>query len=126
MSSAARGTSVIRKLVEHGAAALQPRIVNGRWCQPLVSRRRAADARKRALVEGTYGNGAVSEAAGEHQWWWLICQQQNSCCVLCLRLLRLLPAARLGSAVFKEVAASSSRSQACQFHVFDSMNAIIA
>jgi hypothetical protein len=51
-----RGMGIVTKLAEHGAAALRPRIINGRWASPIISRRQAADQRKKALIAGTYGS----------------------------------------------------------------------
>lgn len=45
----------IRLLAEHGAAALRPRIDKGRYIAPLVPKRVAANIRKRAVIEGTFG-----------------------------------------------------------------------
>lgn len=45
----------IRQLSELGADALRPTITKGRYAGPMISRQTAAKLRKRALVEGTYG-----------------------------------------------------------------------
>ncbi|KAG5176363.1 hypothetical protein JKP88DRAFT_92811 [Tribonema minus] len=63
-----RGVGVVRKLAEHGVAAMQPRIINGRWCQPLISRRQAAVQRKKAIVEGTYGSFSAETGGWNPSW----------------------------------------------------------
>lgn len=45
----------IRMLTQFGGDALLPSIVKGRYIAPLVSKRIAADLKKRAKIEGTYG-----------------------------------------------------------------------
>ena len=46
---------VIRQLAQHGIEALKPNLSSGRYQGPMVSPRRAAVVRKRAIIEGTYG-----------------------------------------------------------------------
>mmetsp|Transcript_27507 Transcript_27507/g.38715 ORF Transcript_27507/g.38715 Transcript_27507/m.38715 type:complete len:145 (+) Transcript_27507:150-584(+) len=45
----------LRKLCEFGEEALKPQRVNNKWRAPLLSKRKAADLRKKALRSGTYG-----------------------------------------------------------------------
>eukprot|EP00591_Stephanopyxis_turris_P010372 CAMPEP_0195521362 /NCGR_PEP_ID=MMETSP0794_2-20130614/18541_1 /TAXON_ID=515487 /ORGANISM="Stephanopyxis turris, Strain CCMP 815" /LENGTH=141 /DNA_ID=CAMNT_0040650899 /DNA_START=80 /DNA_END=508 /DNA_ORIENTATION=+ len=47
--------SAIRKLCQHGEAALRPRFVNGRWRGAAVKARASARVRKEAILDGTYG-----------------------------------------------------------------------
>ena len=46
----------VRLLAENGMAALMPKLKNGKYFAPLVSRRKAAVVRKNAIIEGTFGN----------------------------------------------------------------------
>jgi hypothetical protein len=46
----------IRMLSAYGADALRPSLYKGRYIAPLVSKRIAADLRKRAIIEGTFGD----------------------------------------------------------------------
>ena len=46
---------VIRQLAQHGIEALKPNLSSGRYQGPMVSPRKAAVVRKRAIIEGTYG-----------------------------------------------------------------------
>ena len=45
----------LRLLAQHGIDALRPSLINGKYIAPLVSRRIAADVRKKAIVHGTFG-----------------------------------------------------------------------
>mmetsp|Transcript_20537 Transcript_20537/g.44078 ORF Transcript_20537/g.44078 Transcript_20537/m.44078 type:complete len:163 (-) Transcript_20537:119-607(-) len=47
--------SALRQLCRHGVEALRPRKVNQKWRKPPVSKRVAADLRKLAIRNGTYG-----------------------------------------------------------------------
>mmetsp|Transcript_21134 Transcript_21134/g.29859 ORF Transcript_21134/g.29859 Transcript_21134/m.29859 type:complete len:142 (-) Transcript_21134:74-499(-) len=53
----------LRKLCEFGEEALKPQRVNSKWRAPLISKRVAADLRKKALKAGTYG--AFDRTTGE-------------------------------------------------------------
>ena len=43
-----------------GKAALEPQFVNGKWRKPRISGRRAAELRKTAILNGTYGEAGNS------------------------------------------------------------------
>mmetsp|Transcript_26133 Transcript_26133/g.29893 ORF Transcript_26133/g.29893 Transcript_26133/m.29893 type:complete len:144 (+) Transcript_26133:262-693(+) len=59
-----RFKAAIKFLKQHGEDALKGRKFGDRWRKPLVSRRKAADIRKRALVEGTYGSFCSETGTG--------------------------------------------------------------
>ena len=65
---------VIKKLAQHGAAALKPRKVPtapgqvNPWRRPLVSRREAAVARKQALRDGTFGTFDPERGGWLREW----------------------------------------------------------
>ena len=65
---------VIKKLAQHGAAALKPRKVPtapgqvNPWRRPLVSRREAAVARKQALRDGTFGTFDPEKGGWLREW----------------------------------------------------------
>ena len=45
----------VRLLAQHGMAALMPKIRNGKYLAPLVTKRKSATLRKDAIAEGTFG-----------------------------------------------------------------------
>ena len=47
--------SALRKLCKDGIEALRPQKVNDKWRKPVISKRVAADLRKAAIRNGTYG-----------------------------------------------------------------------
>ena len=47
---------------------MQPSIERGKYIAPKVSRRVAANVRKRALVEGTFGTFSAEEGGWDPQW----------------------------------------------------------
>ena len=65
---------VLKKLAQHGAAALKPRQVPtapgqvNPWRRPLVSRREAAVARKEALRNGTFGTFDPEKGGWLREW----------------------------------------------------------
>jgi urocanate hydratase len=61
--------SAVRKLCQLGEDALKPSCVNNKWRSPAVSRRVAADLRKQAQREGTYGTFDSTTGKGwDPQW----------------------------------------------------------
>ena len=58
----------LRMLAQYGAAALQPTIERGKYIAPKVSRRVAANVRKRALVEGKFGTFSAEEGGWDPEW----------------------------------------------------------
>ena len=72
--SANMSQGVIKKLAQHGAAALKPRKVPtapgqvNPWRRPLVSRREAAVARKQALRDGTFGTFDPEKGGWLREW----------------------------------------------------------
>ena len=58
----------LRMLAQHGSAALQPSIERGKYIAPKVSRRVAANVRKRALVEGTFGTFSEEKGGWDPEW----------------------------------------------------------
>lgn len=58
----------IRMLGQHGGAALTASLDRGKYIAPKVSRRVAANLRKRALVEGTYGSFSVENGGWDPEW----------------------------------------------------------
>lgn len=46
---------VVKLLGEYGAAAMQSKVVNGKYMYPMISPRKAAMHRKRSIIEGSYG-----------------------------------------------------------------------
>ena len=73
-NSANMSQGVIKKLAQHGAAALKPRKVPtapgqvNPWRRPLVSRREAAIARKQALRDGTFGTFDPEKGGWLREW----------------------------------------------------------
>mmetsp|Transcript_1382 Transcript_1382/g.1842 ORF Transcript_1382/g.1842 Transcript_1382/m.1842 type:complete len:137 (+) Transcript_1382:64-474(+) len=68
MPSNPRGFGILKKLAEHGASAMQPRIIRGRWAKPIISRRKAADQRKKAVIEGTFGSFSIEHGGWDPKW----------------------------------------------------------
>lgn len=62
------GAGVLEKLARHGVEALRPRVEQGRWLRPMVSRRQAADVRKAAVVNGTYGKFSAEGGGWDPSW----------------------------------------------------------
>ncbi|KAJ1392468.1 hypothetical protein B484DRAFT_459418 [Ochromonadaceae sp. CCMP2298] len=58
----------IRMLSAYGADALRPSLFKGRYIAPLVSRRIAADLRKRAIIEGTFGDFVANLGGWDPAW----------------------------------------------------------
>ena len=56
MSFLLRPPRVLRLLAEHGQEALKSRVVKGKYIRPLIPKRLAAKARKRAIIDGTFGS----------------------------------------------------------------------
>eukprot|EP01035_Chromulina_nebulosa_P018088 gene18088-23736_t len=59
---------IVALLSKLGADALQPKMVNGRYFGPLVSKRKAADLRKRAIIEGTFGTFSTVFGGWKPEW----------------------------------------------------------
>ncbi len=59
----------LRMLNQHGGAALVPKLDRGKYIAPKVSRRVAANLRKRALVDGTYGSFSLEQGGGWDPEW---------------------------------------------------------
>ena len=60
----------LRILAQHGGEALRPKIVMGRYIPPLISKRVAAKARKRAIVDGTFGSFKLLDENGQTRGGW--------------------------------------------------------
>jgi len=58
----------LRLLSVHGEAALRPSFDKGKYMKPMVPRRIAANFRKRALLEGTYGAFEPEMGGWEPAW----------------------------------------------------------
>ena len=58
----------LRMLGTYGGSALQASLDRGKYIAPKVSRRVAANLRKRALVEGTYGSFSVEAGGWDPEW----------------------------------------------------------
>ena len=56
--------SALRKLCQHGVEALRPQKVNDHWRKPTISKRVAADLRKMAIRNGTYGKFDTETGVG--------------------------------------------------------------
>mmetsp|Transcript_5163 Transcript_5163/g.15323 ORF Transcript_5163/g.15323 Transcript_5163/m.15323 type:complete len:140 (-) Transcript_5163:22-441(-) len=68
-----QSAKLIRKLAQHGAAALKPRKVDALpghspWRRPLISRREAAVFRKQALRAGTFGSFDAERGGWLEDW----------------------------------------------------------
>ena len=59
----------VRLLCEHGVQALRPVLERGKYVAPLVPRRLAANIRKRALQEGTFGSFCKETGVGWDSEW---------------------------------------------------------
>ena len=46
----------LKLLAQHGGEALKSRVIMGKYIRPLISKRIAANLRKRAIVDGTFGS----------------------------------------------------------------------
>ena len=58
----------IRLLAIHGQKALEPKIEKGRFHAPLVSKRLAANLRKRSIIEGTFGSFSPIHGGWDPSW----------------------------------------------------------
>ncbi len=64
ISSLWKPCRTVRLLAEHGKEALESKVgPDGKYVMPMISSRKAAVARKRAIIDGTYG--AFSPIYGE-------------------------------------------------------------
>ena len=61
--------AALRHLCEHGADALKGRKMGDRWRKAMVSNRVAADLRKKAIREGTYGSFCRETGVGWDPIW---------------------------------------------------------
>ena len=61
--------SALRQLCRHGIEALRPQKVNDKWRSPRISRRVAADLRKAAIRNGTYGKFDTETGIGWDPAW---------------------------------------------------------
>jgi len=59
---------ILQKLGQHGASALQFKVEKGKYIPPMISRRRAANLRKRAIIEGTYGSFSPEFGGWDPAW----------------------------------------------------------
>lgn len=59
---------ILQKLGQHGASALQFKVEKGKYIPPMISRRRAANLRKRAIIEGTYGSYSPEFGGWDPAW----------------------------------------------------------
>mmetsp|Transcript_1357 Transcript_1357/g.1830 ORF Transcript_1357/g.1830 Transcript_1357/m.1830 type:complete len:126 (-) Transcript_1357:331-708(-) len=59
----------MNKLMEFGASALKPMMKDGKWVKPLLSARKAANLRKKAIKEGTYGAFCTETGKGWDPLW---------------------------------------------------------
>lgn len=60
---------VVNLLAEHGVDALKPRIMNGRWVAPIISKRKAAVQRKKAILDGSFGAFSIEKGGGWDPAW---------------------------------------------------------
>jgi hypothetical protein len=67
-SSTTKIPRALRLLAAHGGAALRPSLDKGKYIAPLVPRRIAADVRKRAIVQGTYGSFSLPVGGWDPAW----------------------------------------------------------
>ena len=67
-SSYSKLPRALRLLAQHGAAALRPSLEKGRYIAPMIPRRIAADVRKRAIVQGTYGSFSLPIGGWDPAW----------------------------------------------------------
>ena len=61
--------SALKQLCRHGVDALRAQKVNDKWRKPAVSRRVAADLRKMAIRNGTYGKFDAETGVGWEPKW---------------------------------------------------------
>mmetsp|Transcript_7328 Transcript_7328/g.16059 ORF Transcript_7328/g.16059 Transcript_7328/m.16059 type:complete len:162 (+) Transcript_7328:89-574(+) len=61
--------SALKQLCRHGLEALRPQKFNDRWRKPVVSKRVAADLRKLAIRNGTYGKFDTTTGVGWDPAW---------------------------------------------------------
>mmetsp|Transcript_722 Transcript_722/g.1149 ORF Transcript_722/g.1149 Transcript_722/m.1149 type:complete len:126 (-) Transcript_722:33-410(-) len=54
----------MNRLAKYGAQALRPSLIDGKWVKPLISARRAADLRKQAIIQGTFGKFEAETGKG--------------------------------------------------------------
>lgn len=59
----------LRLLALHGVNALKATVENGRYFGPMISRRKAAMLRKRALIDGTFGSFSIEQGGGWDPAW---------------------------------------------------------
>lgn len=59
----------VRMLCEHGLNALRPVLEKGKYVAPLVPKRLAANIRRRAIIEGTYGSFSSETGVGWDPEW---------------------------------------------------------
>jgi hypothetical protein len=59
----------VRLLCQYGDKALRPVLESGRYVAPLVPRRLAANIRRRAMVEGTFGSFSKETGVGWDPEW---------------------------------------------------------
>ena len=67
-SSYSKLPRALRLLAQHGVAALRPSLDKGRYIAPMIPRRIAADVRKRAIVQGTYGSFSLPIGGWDPAW----------------------------------------------------------
>ena len=67
-SSYSKLPRALRLLAQHGVAALRPSLEKGRYIAPMIPRRIAADVRKRAIVQGTYGSFSLPIGGWDPAW----------------------------------------------------------
>jgi len=58
----------VRLLGQFGAAALKKEIKNGQYIKPMISKRIAANIRKRAIVDGTFGQYTPGIGGWDPEW----------------------------------------------------------
>jgi len=75
MSFLSKGGAIVRRvprtirlLAQHGVAAMQARIDKGRYIAPLIKRRFAANLRKRAIIDGTFGSFSLEKGGWDPAW----------------------------------------------------------
>ena len=68
MSKKVKPPRSIRLLTQYGVDALRPALVNGRYIGPMIPRRKAADLKKRAIIEGTYGEFTPNVGGWNPDW----------------------------------------------------------
>ena len=86
-----RFRAAVRKLSQHGAAALQPSLAEvsqeaaeanvkprNLWKRPIISKRTAKEMRKQAIRDGTYGSFVENQGGWDPAWDLVLLPNKNS------------------------------------------------